>query len=524
MIIIVILFILIFNIFPIFYGIFSSIYINNSFSFSALFQTLGAKYFYISLLITILYALFSAFISTYVSLYISKLIKFNKFAFIFLVIGWTIPPYIGVPVWRTFFEKYTDIYINPITSFISATLISSWFLIPFTSFFLYTFSETQNKKYLESFLLESNKTDIYYKKIVVPNIKGAIYSAFIFNFLKAFKDFQVPWLLTEGGAPLSFGITDKGIIGATTNLEVLIYKLFNFESDISQVSSISLLTILIITSVYFLSSKLNLKIKMNISYFSKTLSYLWIFSIIYFFYILLTLAFSDSQSIYLKGSFTLKNFKYILDDGIVKSFSNTLLISIITSLLSIILSMYFAYFLLNIKNGENILNFFNFLKIFSGLHIIIFIFYIYSKLRLLNTFTSVILMLVAKNLPFLSLLSYHYFKNFPEDLFLLAKLDNIPKNTFFFKILLPNSFSLVSSLFLLSTLNSFNAFLPPLVFLFDESKYTLSIKLYSYVGAASTHYPLWNLFGGASFATFLILLILTFLLLKISKISYIKYL
>ncbi|ONN27848.1 ABC transporter permease [Thermosipho affectus] len=514
----IIIFVFFLNFLPLFYGTFFAFIPNNSFTLSVLLATLKAKYFYLSLIISVLYAILSSILSTYIALYLSKVLKK---ILIFLIIGWVIPPYIGVPIFRTFFEKYTDITVNPVLSFVVSILISSWFLIPFSAFFLYSYIKNINQKYLEAFLLDSNNISLYYNKIVIPNIKGAISAVLFLNFISAFKDFQVPWLLLEGGAPMKIGITNKGIIGATTNLEVLIYKFFNQNIDTSKIAAIFTLTITFLSSFYFFRKKI--RIKFNISIFNKILAYIWIFTIIAFFLIIINLSFSSSPSIYLKGHFTLDNFQKVFSKDFFNSFFNTFIISFSVSFLGIFLSTYFAFKLLHFRFGKSFLAFFNFSKIFFGLHSLIFIFYIFSKIHILNTFFSVILVITSKNLPFLTLLSFYTFKDFPEELFYLSKLDGLSNNKFFFKILIPNNFPLISSLFLLSTLNSFNSFLPPLLFLYDAKKYPLSLLLYNYVGTISNHYPQWNVFSAISIINLLILIFLSIILIKITDISHLQY-
>ncbi|ABR30042.1 ABC transporter permease subunit [Thermosipho melanesiensis] len=517
--IIVLAFIFFLNILPLIYGFSSSLIYDNSFTLKIFLSTLKAKYFYLSLFISLLYALFSSILSTYISIYTAKI--FKKIYFPFLIIGWIIPPYIGVPIFRSFLEKYTSFNTNPIFSFFFSVFITSWFLIPFSTFFIYSHIQNINKKYFEVFQLDSNNISLYYNHIVIPNIKGAISSILFLNFISAFKDFQVPWLLLEGGAPMKIGITFKGVIGATTNLEVLIYKFFYQNIDSAYIGSIFTITIIILTIMYSLRKRV--KVSFKITFSNKLLTYLWLFTIFIFLIILISLSFFTSPSIYIKGNFTLENFRIIFHPTFYQALLNTIIISVFSAFCGIILSTFFAFKLLSLHIGEKVLEFFNFSKIFFGLHSLIFIFYIFSKIHILNTYTSVILVIVSKNLPFLTLLSYYTFKSFPKGLYYIAKLDGLSDNKFFFKVLLANNFPLISSLFLLSFLSGFNAFLPPLLFLYDEKKYPLSLLLYNYVGTFSNHYPQWNIFAVISIVILLILTLVTTTLVKIMDLSQLKY-
>ncbi|MBO8161271.1 MAG: ABC transporter permease subunit [Thermosipho sp. (in: Bacteria)] len=535
-IIIISIFIFVFTILPAIYAVFSTFIIDNSFSFSFLIQTLKASYFYQSLFISFIYSLTVTLISTFSAFFLAKWIKKYKFILFFLSIVWVIPTYIGIPLWRAIIEKtkIINLYLNPVHSFLSASLISSWFLIPFSAFFFYTIFEKINKKYYEAYLLESNNLTIYYLRIVFPNVRNEFYSILLLNFINAFKDFQTPWLLTEGGAPTKFGITSKGVIGATTNLEVLIYKFFNSETNINELGAVSTLTIIFISLLIFAWYKLKnspfktkkekiplRKIKF-LTFLEVPLLYVWFFSIVILLFSILFLSFSDSANIFLKGNFTLKNFNFIISDNFLIAVKNSLIIAISTGLFTTFLSALFAYKFSSSKNIEKMLSFLNSLKIITGIHLLVFIFFIMAKLKLLNTLTSIILLSVSRELPLGALLFYSFYKNFPKEIYLLSKIDGISSNTFFWKILLPNSIPILTSIFLLGFLASFNAFLSPLILLFDESKYPISIKLFNYVGTISNHYPEWNNFAAGSIINLLILTIVIFSLRKFINFSYLK--
>ncbi|MDN5324318.1 MAG: multiple sugar transport system permease protein [Thermosipho sp. (in: thermotogales)] len=532
----VFVFILIFTIFPAIYAILSAFISNNGISFGLLCQTLKASYFYQSLFISFAYSLTVTLISTFVSFFLAKWMKKYKTITFLLAVVWIIPPYIGIPIWRAMLEntKFINLYSNPFHTFFSASLVSSWFLIPFSAFFIYSVVEKINKKYFEAFSLESNNFTIYYLKIVFPNIKNEFYSILLLNFINAFKDFQTPWLLTEGGAPTKFGLTAKGIIGSTTNLEVLIYKFFNSEININELGAISTLTIFFISFLIFVWYKLKNKqikttkktislIRLNLlSYFEVILIILWIFSIIVILYSILHLSFSDSTNIFLKGNFTLNNFRYIISDNFLTAIKNSLFIAVFTGFFTTFLSSIFAFKLSNYKNGEKFISFLNSLKIITGIHLLVFIFFLMAKVHLLNTLTSIILLSVSRELPLGTLLFFSFYKEFPRDLFYLSKLDGVSSNIFFWKILIPNSIPIMISIFLLGFLASFNAFISPLILLFDEAKYPISIKLFNYVGTISNHYPEWNYFSAGSILNLLILLVIIFILRKFVNFSYLK--
>lgn len=529
-------FIFVFTILPALYAVFSAFISINGFTMTFIFQTIKAPYFYQSLLISFLLAAVISLIGTFVAFLIAKWIKKYNFIVLLLSVVWIVPTYIGVPIWRSILEKipFINLYSNPFHTFFSVSLISSWFILPFSAFFLYSSIEKINKKFFEAFSLDSNNSMIYYLKIVFPNIKNEFFSILLLNFIYAFKDFQTPWLLTEGGAPTKFGITSKGIIGSTTNLEVLIYKFFNSETNINEIGAMSTLTIVFILFLIFLWQKIKFRqlkfSKTKISYikfnflniFEKFLIILWIFSILILLFSIFYLSFSDSTNIFIKGKFTTNNFKFVINDNFLIAIKNSMLIAITTGFFTSIFSSIFAFRLSFFKNGEKIISFLNALKIITGIHLLVFIFYIMAKINLLNTLSSIVILSISREIPLGALLFYSFYKEFPKELLYLSKLDGISKNKFFWKILIPNSIPVLVSIFLLGFLGSFNAFLSPLILLFDESKYTVSMKLFNYVGTISNHYPEWNYFAAGSVINLIILSLIIFSLRKFINFSHLK--
>ena len=66
------------------------------------------------------------------------------------------------------------------------------------------------------------------------------------------------------------------------------------------------------------------------------------------------------------------------------------------------------------------------------------------------------------------------------------------------RILFPLSLPVVTTAVMVAFLNAWNGFLVPLLFLNDDSRYTISIKLYSLIGSIASGNPKWNLFAAAS--------------------------
>ena len=67
--------------------------------------------------------------------------------------------------------------------------------------------------------------------IYIPEIRESLLAMGVLNFIKAFKEFTLVFMMTAGGPPLISGITDRHIVGATTTLGVFLYEIFLQTND-----------------------------------------------------------------------------------------------------------------------------------------------------------------------------------------------------------------------------------------------------------------------------------------------------
>jgi len=86
-----------------------------------------------------------------------------------------------------------------------------------------------------------------------------------------------------------------------------------------------------------------------------------------------------------------------------------------------------------------------------------------------------------------------------------AMLDGAGTAAYLRYIFIPISFPAVKTMMLFAWLGAWNGFVAPLILLSDEAKYTISLKLYSYVGSIGSGAPQWHLFAAASVVNLLII-------------------
>jgi multiple sugar transport system permease protein len=156
-----------------------------------------------------------------------------------LMIPLGIPLYIAAPLWRAFihgdagmswFFKLTGITMNLITSpmsaFIAVLIASTWINVPITTFVIYSHLSHVGSDLLDAARIDTKFDFEILRFITFPIIRSSFLTMMALNFVKAFKEFTLIHLMTNGGVPLVNGITERYIVGSTTTLGVFMYNLF----------------------------------------------------------------------------------------------------------------------------------------------------------------------------------------------------------------------------------------------------------------------------------------------------------
>jgi multiple sugar transport system permease protein len=134
------------------------------------------------------------------------------------------------------------------------------------------------------------------------------------------------------------------------------------------------------------------------------------------------------------------------------------------------------------------------------------VYMIFSKLGWVNTFLPLIVPAFFGNAYFIFLLR-QFFKTIPKELEESAYLDGCGTFGIFWRIILPLSVPAVITVALLSFMWTWNDFLGPLIYLNDESMYTLALGILQFKGALIVS---WGPMMAASVLIILPLIILFF--------------
>ncbi|RED83949.1 carbohydrate ABC transporter permease [Cohnella phaseoli] len=111
-------------------------------------------------------------------------------------------------------------------------------------------------------------------------------------------------------------------------------------------------------------------------------------------------------------------------------------------------------------------------------------------LSLMNTFTGLILVVVATNLPFAVFLFTGFIKGIPRELDESAFVDGFGTTRIFWSIILPLLAPVIATQSILMLVGVWNDLSMPLFFLNDSSKWTLPMLVYNFI---SQYVRNWNL-------------------------------
>lgn len=178
------------------------------------------------------------------------------------------------------------------------------------------------------------------------------------------------------------------------------------------------------------------------------------------------------------GGRGLYNYKAVWDTGVVPIyFRNSLIISAGVILLVYIFSMTagFGFAKLHIFGKEV---FFWLILVALTLPEVIMLsplFVTFQRMHLFNTYLAVILPVAALQLPFTILLARNFDSGIPSELMEAASLDGASVFSTFWYVILPLTKPIASSIIVLTLINSWNAYLMPLLFLQSPDMQTVTL-------------------------------------------------
>ncbi len=473
--------------------------------------------------------------------------KFYNTLFPLLVLAWATPVYIGAPLWRfilhgaagnSLFRTLTGIELNfmdsPVAAFASTIVVSAWFRLPQAVFILLAAMGRSRKELDDAAAMDGAGLAAIAFSIRLPSMAGTLIAIGALEFVAACKEFTVPFLLTAGGPPLRMGVTDRTVVGATTTIEIYLYDLFSSYADSGVVSAYSVVFALSIAGVVLLAFFIRSRFTgVNAAFPDRPSVRNWIpgkisdaafisgswagvillllaavalvWCIFWMAFSGLSVAFVDS---FLPRFPTLKNFPdAFLGDRMDIALLNTIFVSSITALF-VCLTAFPAAAWLAEKSPAKAAAFFIAIQVLSstgGIHSLIPLYDLWRRIGILGGYIPVILVYVYHCAPVAIFALAEFMRDQPKSFREAAKLEGMDGFPYLRKIQLPLAAPAIGAVAMIAFLSAWNGFLAPLIFLDDDSRYTVAVKLHSYVGSIASGSPKWNRFAAASIVNILII-------------------
>ncbi len=519
----------------------------------------------LSALVSIVWALLSAAVTMLCAFPLAMLARGSKraWALIFpsLVIVWATPVYIGAPLWRfllhgvagdSLFRTLTGIEINlmndPLASFIATALVAAWFRLPQATFILLAAAGRSRRALDEAAALDGAGPAALAFSVQLPAMATALLAVGALELVSAFREFTVPFLLTAGGPPMRAGITDGGIVGATTTLEIYLFDMFSGYADRGVMAAYSVLLSTLIGLLvaggmalqkaaagqayrqaggraFGLSARRAAKRRsgyipgrladrcflagswaLAALVATTVLALLW--CIVWMAFSGLSVAFVDS---FLPRYPSLMAFHdAFLRDGVLLNFANTLYVSLLASAGAIALVFPAAAWLAERPIAKTALAFalLQALASSGGVHSLVPLYELWRRIGLLGGYLPVILVYMYHAAPTALLALSAFLRDQPKSLKEAANLEGMGRFDWLIKVQLPLALPALGAAAMLAFLAAWNGFLAPLIFLDDDAKYTIAVRLHSYVGSIASGAPKWNRFAAVSLVNVAIVAVL----------------
>lgn len=176
----------------------------------------------------------------------------------------------------------------------------------------------------------------------------------------------------------------------------------------------------------------------------------------------------------------------------VQTFGNSLLITLVSVVLTVIVASMCAYLFARKNWKINKLVFMTMVvsMIIPFQTIMIPLVKNFSGLGIMNSRATMVLFYVGANVPMAVFMFHGFMKSIPFELEEAAKIDGCTQVEVFVRIVLPLLKPIASTVFILNFLGTWNDFLAPFIILTDNSKKTLPLMTYMFTGQYFTDYAL----------------------------------
>ena len=134
----------------------------------------------------------------------------------------------------------------------------------------------------------------------------------------------------------------------------------------------------------------------------------------------------------------------------------------------------------------------------GGVHTLIPLFFLFNTFHMVNTYIPLILVYLTHSITFSVYTMKSFLDTVPTSFDDMARIEGIGRFNYILRILLPISLPVITVSMMVAFLNAWNGFTVPLIFLNDDSKYTMGVKIFSFVGNLGSASPKWGIFASTS--------------------------
>lgn len=185
------------------------------------------------------------------------------------------------------------------------------------------------------------------------------------------------------------------------------------------------------------------------------------------------------------STLTLENFKTVFTDSNVLTYiKNSGIVSAISLIAIVILSsmVSFAISKMRFRGSKGIFRYFLIGLTIPQAVTLIPLFIMFTKLHIIDTRLSVILPLVAFQLPVSILLFVNFYRYIPDEIIEAAVIDGCGAYRVFFSIVFPLSLNTILTVLAMNFITVWNDYIFSLVFINSTSLKTISIGLQDFIG------------------------------------------
>lgn len=190
-----------------------------------------------------------------------------------------------------------------------------------------------------------------------------------------------------------------------------------------------------------------------------------------------------------KPPYTFSNYPALLiGSDVTKWLMNSLGIAVVVTILTVITSAMAAYALakINFKGGKLLMAYFMLGLMVPGEATVVPLFITANGLNLIDTYPGLILPFVAVSMNLIIMTTF--FRGLPDSLLEAARIDGAGEITTFFKIVMPLSKAIISTVCIFSFIGSWNNYLWPMLCAMDSSKFTLPVGIPTFAGTYTVDY------------------------------------